>query len=60
MGVIFLIINDPLYIALYEELKDQQDDLGNAVPEGDPWKVVLPTTLVWLQPGPELPDFTQP
>lgn len=54
------VINDPLYIALYEELKDQQDDLGNAVAEGDPWKVVLPTTLVWLQPGPELPDFTQP
>jgi len=23
-------------------------------------EVVLPTTLVWLQPGPELPDFTQP
>ncbi len=51
------VIDDPLYIALYEELKDQQDDLGNATPEGDPWKVVLPTTLVWLQQGPELPVF---
>ena len=51
---------DPLYIALYEELKAQQDDLDNAKPEGNPWKVVLPTTLVWLQPEPALPDFTQP
>jgi hypothetical protein len=54
------VIDDPLYIALYEELKAQQDDLGNAVPVGEPWKVVLPTTLVWLQPDAELPDFTQP
>ncbi|NHZ95175.1 hypothetical protein [Massilia sp. CCM 8734] len=53
------VVDDPLYIALYEELKAQQDDLGGAVAEGDPWKVVLPTTLVWLQPGAELPDFTK-
>jgi hypothetical protein len=51
-------LDDPLYVAIHEELKAQQDDLGNAVPEGDPWRVVLPTTLVWLQPGPELPDYT--
>ncbi|ETT73301.1 hypothetical protein C173_12015 [Paenibacillus sp. FSL R7-277] len=53
------VIDDPLYIGLCEELRAKQDDLENAVPEGDPWTVVLPTTLVWLQAGPELPDYRQ-
>jgi hypothetical protein len=26
---------------------------------GEPWEVTVPTSLVWLQTGPELPDFTQ-
>jgi hypothetical protein len=51
-------LDDPLFIALHEELKAQQDDLANAVPEGDPWDVTLPTTLVHLQESSELPDFT--
>lgn len=51
-------LDDPLYIALHEELKAQQDDLANAVTEGDPWQVILPTTLVYLQADNQLPDFT--
>jgi hypothetical protein len=42
-------IGDPLYLALYEEIRDQQDDLEGAVPEGEPWNVVVPTSLVYLQ-----------
>ena len=50
-------IKDPLFISIVEELKDQTDDLANAVPEGDPWEVILPTTLVYLQKEDTLPTF---
>lgn len=43
------VIGDPLYLPLYQEMKNQQDDLGNAVPEGDPWTFRLPTSLVYLE-----------
>ena len=43
------VIGDPLYLPLYEELRRQQDDLANAVPEGDPWTFTLPTSLVYLE-----------
>ncbi|MEU7524256.1 hypothetical protein AB0A74_00820 [Saccharothrix sp. NPDC042600] len=52
-------IDDPLFVSLVEELKAQTDDLENAVPQGDPWPVVVPTTLVHLQADAVLPDFTQ-
>lgn len=51
-------LNDPLFISLADELRNQTDDLGNAKPEGDPWEVVLPTTLVYLQKDPDLPTFS--
>jgi hypothetical protein len=51
-------IGNPLYISITEEMRRQTDDLAGAVAEGEPWEYTLPTTLVWLQPGPELPTFT--
>ena len=48
---------DPLYVSLADELRGMTDDLEGAKPEGTSWPIVLPTTLVWLQPGPELPQF---
>lgn len=42
-------IDDPLFMALYEELRDQQDNLDGAIPDGEPWDVVVPTSLVYLQ-----------
>lgn len=51
-------LEDDLFISIAEELRNQTDDLANAIPVGDAWEVNLPTQLVWLQPGPELPDFT--
>jgi hypothetical protein len=54
------VIGDPLFIPLYEELHKQQDDLYNAVPEGEPWTFVLPTSLVYLEDSeatlPTFPD----
>lgn len=50
-------LNDPMYISLADELRGQSDDLANAVAEGDPWQVVLPTTLVYLQKDSTLPTF---
>jgi hypothetical protein len=50
-------INDPLFMSIAEELKNQTDDLDNAIPEGDPWDVILPTTLVYLQDDSKLPDY---
>jgi hypothetical protein len=50
-------LNDPLYISLAQELRDLTDDLANATPEGDPWQVILPTTLVYLQKDATLPTF---
>lgn len=52
-----ILINDPLFISLADELKNQTDDLAGAKPEGEPWEVVLPTTLVYLQKDSDLPSF---
>jgi hypothetical protein len=51
-------LNDPLYISLAEELRDATDDLQNAIPEGDSWQVILPTTLVYLQKDSALPTYS--
>lgn len=51
-------IDDPLYKSIADEIQSQTDDLAGAVPEGDPWEFTVPTTLIWLQPGPELPTFS--
>ncbi|MBI4047004.1 MAG: hypothetical protein HY371_09305, partial [Devosia nanyangense] len=43
------VIGDPLYLPLYEEVRDRQDDLAGAEPVGDSWEFTLPTSLVYLQ-----------
>lgn len=50
-------LNDPMFISIAEELRDQTDDLAGATPEGEPWEVILPTTLVYLQKDAVLPTF---
>jgi hypothetical protein len=50
-------LSDPLFISLAQELRNQTDDLANASPEGEPWEVVLPTTLIYLQKDADLPTF---
>jgi hypothetical protein len=52
------VIGDPLFIPLHEELRKRQDDLYNAVPEGEPWTFILPTSLIYLEDsGATLPTF---
>jgi len=46
-----------LFMGIADELRNQTDDLANAVPEGEPWEVILPTTLVYLQQSSDLPTF---
>lgn len=49
---------DSLYLPIHEELHNQQDDLNGAVPEGEPWDVTVPTTLVYLKDSTsELPVY---
>ena len=48
-------LNDPMFISLADELRNLTDDLQGATPEGDPWQVILPTTLVYLQKDAALP-----
>ena len=43
------VLGDPLYLPLYEEIHNQQDNLRGATPEGEPWPFELPTSLVYLQ-----------
>lgn len=46
-----------LFLGIADELRNQTDDLANAIPEGEPWEVILPTTLVYLQKDSVLPIF---
>ena len=46
------------FISLADELRNLTDDLGKATAEGDPWEVILPTTLVYLQADATLPKFS--
>lgn len=43
------VIGDPLFVPIYEEIRNKQDDLAKATPEGEPWEFELPTSLVYLQ-----------
>jgi len=43
------VIGDPLFIPIYDEIRNKQDDLENAIPEGPPWEFELPTSLIYLQ-----------
>lgn len=42
-------VGDPLFIPLYEEIRDTQDNLQDAVAEGKPYRYNLGTQLVYLQ-----------
>lgn len=43
------VIGDPLFVPIYEEIRNKQDDLVKATPEGQPWEFELPTSLVYLE-----------
>ncbi len=43
------VIGDPLYVPLYEEVRNQQDKLSGSEPVGEPWEFTLPTSLIYLE-----------
>jgi len=52
-------ISSPLYLPIADEIAERLDRPGDELPEGDPWLVRIPTTLVHLRPDDKLPKWKQ-
>jgi hypothetical protein len=52
-------INSELYLPIIKEIQEAEGAPGEEIAEGEPWPVVLPTTLVRLRPDSELPEWKQ-
>jgi hypothetical protein len=52
-------ISSPLYLPIADEIAEQLDRPGDEVPQGEPWMVRIPTTLVHLRPDDKLPKWVQ-
>jgi hypothetical protein len=50
-------ITSPLYVSIIQEIRERDQAPGDEVPQGDPWNVRLPTTLVRLRPEESLPSW---
>ncbi|HWA83216.1 MAG TPA: hypothetical protein VG820_07285, partial [Fimbriimonadaceae bacterium] len=50
-------ISDPLYVSIIEEIKERDQAPGDEIPQGDPWDVRLPTTLIYLRDKDSLPSW---
>ncbi len=50
-------ITSPLYVSIIEEIRERDKAPGKEVPQGDPWDVRLPTTLVKLRSQASLPEW---
>ena len=48
-------ITDTDYLPITEEIKARDDAPGTETPQGDPWDVTLPTTLIQLRADDTLP-----
>jgi len=52
-------ISSPLYLAIADEIAERLDRPGDEIPQGDPWTVRIPTSLVHLRPDDKLPKWVQ-
>ncbi|MCP5074196.1 MAG: hypothetical protein GY947_13020 [Rhodobacteraceae bacterium] len=52
-------ISNPLYLPIAEEIAERLDRPGDEFPQGDPWTVRVPTTLVHLRADDKLPAWKQ-
>jgi hypothetical protein len=52
-------ISNPLYLPIADEIAEQLDRPGDEQPQGAPWLVRIPTTLVRLRPDDRLPVWAQ-
>lgn len=48
-------ISSPLYLPIADEIAERLARPGEEVPQGDPWLVRVPTTLVHLRADDRLP-----
>ncbi|WP_431912631.1 hypothetical protein [Nonomuraea jabiensis] len=52
-------ISNPLYLPIADEIAERLDRPGTEVPQGDPWLVRVPTSLVKLRQDDRLPHWEQ-
>lgn len=52
-------ISNPLYLPIADEIAERLDRPGDEIPQGDPWLVRIPTTLVQLRADDKLPKWQQ-
>ncbi|MFD0268611.1 hypothetical protein ACFVGY_18865 [Streptomyces sp. NPDC127106] len=52
-------ISNPLYLPIADEIAERLDRPGEEFPQGDPWLVRVPTTLVKLRGDDKLPAWKQ-
>jgi hypothetical protein len=52
-------ISSPLYLPIADEIAEHLQRPGDEVPQGEPWQVRIPTTLVKLRVDDALPSWTQ-
>ena len=52
-------ISTPLYLPIADEIAERLDRPGDEIPQGDPWPVRIPTTLVHLRADDKLPKWQQ-
>jgi hypothetical protein len=50
-------VNSELYVPIVKEIEEAEGAPGEEVAEGEPWPVILPTTLVRLRPHDDLPEW---
>jgi hypothetical protein len=52
-------ISSPLYLPIADEIAERLDRPGDEIPQGDPWTVRIPTSLVHLRADDKLPQWAQ-
>ncbi|HEV8577821.1 MAG TPA: hypothetical protein VGX68_01965 [Thermoanaerobaculia bacterium] len=52
-------ISNPLYLPIADEIAERLDRPDDEIPQGEPWLVRIPTTLVRLRPDDTLPEWQQ-
>jgi hypothetical protein len=53
------VISNPLYLPIADEIAERLDRPGDEIPQGDPWMVRIPTTLIKLRADDKLPRWKQ-
>jgi hypothetical protein len=52
-------ISDGLYVPIANEIAERLGKPGIEIPQGDPWEVRIPTTLIKLRKDDSLPKWTK-